>query len=157
MRKNSGKQISMQLATPGDAPFKDDVGHTQICDGNHRLQGVADEVLFDALFARVANAKKEACRNRMCGQALRGHPARQKSLRLCSQVHGLHSTHALAFLSHATSGSLSRAAFSKYIFARSAELERWGRSPRPSPAPTGIDVGVLQHDLQALFFRRALR
>jgi hypothetical protein len=62
-----------------------------------------------------------------------------------------------AFLAYATSGSLSRAAFSKYIFARSAELERWGRSPRPSPAPTGIDVGALQQDLQALFFRRVLR
>lgn len=156
MRKNCGKQISMQVATPGDATFKDDVGHTQLCDGNHRLEVWPTKFVY-ALFARVANAEEEACRNRMGGQALRGHPARQKSLRLCSQVHGLHSTHALAFLSHATSGSLSRAAFSKYIFARSAELERWGRSPRPSPAPTGIDVGVLQHDLQALFFRRALR
>ena len=32
MRKNIGKHISIQLATPGDAPLKDDVGHMQLCD-----------------------------------------------------------------------------------------------------------------------------
>jgi hypothetical protein len=32
MRKNIGKHISIQLETPGDALFKDDVGLMQLCD-----------------------------------------------------------------------------------------------------------------------------
>jgi hypothetical protein len=60
-------------------------------------------------------------------------------------------THSLAPLSP---GSLSRAALSKHIFARSADLERWGRPSRP-PAPVDIDISALSQDLQAILFRYA--
>jgi hypothetical protein len=52
-------------------------------------------------------------------------------------------------------GSLSRAALCRHIFARSSDLERWGRSPRTASAPTDFNIGTLRQDLQALLFRRS--
>ncbi len=80
---------------------------------------------------------------------------------LASIFTGLHATlHPppplpLIFSRPGISGSLSRAELSRHFFSRSAELERWGRCPRAAPAAIDIDVGALQQDLQALFFRHA--